>query len=142
MLQRQDLTAVGRSLPVSSFLMRASRGLLTDCLPVFAGLREKLTDWPTVDGRTRCVQQASSYDSYVSRWSRQLAPVFVAWLGIPVGSRWLDVGCGTGALTESILQKAQPAAVVGIDPPPGFIQHLAATCLISGPPFRRRRDGA
>src|SRR5215472_1017355 len=78
-------------------------------------------------GERDVFNDASSYDSYVGRWSRQLAPVFVDWLATPVWSRLLDVGCGTCALTESILQRAQPAAVVGIDPSPEFIQHLAAT---------------
>lgn len=74
-------------------------------------------------------KDASSYESYVGRWSRQLAPAFVDWLGVPGASRWLDVGCGTGALTQSILQRAQPEAVVGIDPSRPFIKHLAATVL-------------
>lgn len=34
----------------------------------------------------------------------------------PPSARWLDVGCGTGALTETILGPANPAEVHGIDP--------------------------
>ena len=40
---------------------------------------------------------------------------FIDWLALPVGGRWLDVGCGTGALTETILLRAEPASVMGID---------------------------
>ncbi len=33
----------------------------------------------------------------------------------------MDVGCGTGALTESILTLAAPGEVVGVDPSPEFV---------------------
>jgi ubiquinone/menaquinone biosynthesis C-methylase UbiE len=61
------------------------------------------------------------YESYVGRWSRLVAPEFVGWLEQPTGLRWLDVGCGTGALTSTILEAADPAYVLGIDPSEGFI---------------------
>lgn len=67
------------------------------------------------------------YDAYVGRWSRQVARDFVGWLDRPTGLRWLDVGCGTGALTGAVLTAADPAEVVGIDPSPGFVGHAAAT---------------
>ena len=44
-----------------------------------------------------------AYEPYVGRWSRLVAPVFLDWLAVPSGARWLDVGCGTGALTSAIL---------------------------------------
>ncbi|MCI0580421.1 MAG: class I SAM-dependent methyltransferase, partial [Chloroflexi bacterium] len=56
-----------------------------------------------------------SYESYVGRWSRLVAREFLSWLAIPANSRWLDVGCGTGALCQSILQQAAPREVTGID---------------------------
>ena len=70
--------------------------------------------------------RAGSYEPYVGRWSRRLAPVFVEWLGVEPGSRWLDVGCGTGALTDAILATAEPRAVSGVDPSAGFIAHAQA----------------
>jgi SAM-dependent methyltransferase len=63
------------------------------------------------------------YESYVGRWSRLVAPEFVGWLDQPAGQRWLDVGCGTGALTSTILRTADPASVLGIDPSEGFVQY-------------------
>jgi len=62
-----------------------------------------------------------AYEAYVGRWSRPVAREFLAWLGVSYGGRWLDVGCGTGALTETILSLAAPEEVVGIDPSPGFV---------------------
>jgi hypothetical protein len=40
-----------------------------------------------------------AYEPYVGRWSRLVAREFLSWLAVPPGSHWLEVGCGTGALT-------------------------------------------
>ncbi|MXP65171.1 SAM-dependent methyltransferase [Roseomonas sp. M0104] len=63
------------------------------------------------------------YEGYVGRWSRRVAKEFLAWLGVPPGEDWLDLGCGTGALTEAILADHAPASVLGIDPSEGFLAH-------------------
>jgi SAM-dependent methyltransferase len=41
--------------------------------------------------------------------------------------RWLDVGCGTGALTSTILRTADPAGVLGVDPSAGFVDYARQT---------------
>jgi SAM-dependent methyltransferase len=66
---------------------------------------------------------AAAYEQYMGRWSRLVAGEFLDWLDIPANSRWLDIGCGTGALTETILQKAQPASVTGVDSAEGFVAY-------------------
>jgi SAM-dependent methyltransferase len=63
----------------------------------------------------------AAYEPYVGRWSRLVAKEFVEWLAVPPGSRWLDVGCGTGALSETVLRNATPSAVDGIDPSEGYL---------------------
>jgi SAM-dependent methyltransferase len=68
----------------------------------------------------------STYEDFMGRWSRQLASRFVAWLALPEGLDWLDVGCGTGALTRAILERAAPATVVGCDPAAPFIEYARA----------------
>ncbi|MDX3659314.1 class I SAM-dependent methyltransferase [Streptomyces sp. ID05-26A] len=62
-----------------------------------------------------------AYEHYVGRWSRPVAVEFLRWLAVPPGRTWLDVGCGTGALTGTVLAHAQPAAITGIDPSAGFL---------------------
>jgi SAM-dependent methyltransferase len=62
-----------------------------------------------------------AYEPYIGRWSRLVARQFLEWLAVPPGARWLDVGCGTGALTETILRHADPGSVDGIDPSEGFL---------------------
>lgn len=64
----------------------------------------------------------SPYERFIGRWSRRVAPPFLAWLGVPAGRRWLDVGCGTGALCAAILDHCAPASVAGVEPSPGFLE--------------------
>ena len=66
-------------------------------------------------------QGADAYEAYMGRWSRPLAQAFVAWFAAPPRVGWLDVGCGTGALTSTVLAAADPSDVVGIDPSPDFL---------------------
>jgi SAM-dependent methyltransferase len=67
-----------------------------------------------------------AYEAYVGRWSRLVAEEFLRWLDVPAGRHWLDVGCGTGALTATVLAMADPARVVGLDPSEGFLASARA----------------
>jgi SAM-dependent methyltransferase len=67
-----------------------------------------------------------AYEAYVGRWSRRVAVAFLRWLDVPARQLWLDVGCGTGALTATILAQADPAEVVGVDPSEGFLAEARA----------------
>jgi SAM-dependent methyltransferase len=62
----------------------------------------------------------------VGRWSGRVAPLFLDWLEIPAGGVWLDVGCGTGALTAAILEHAAPRAVTGIDRSEAYVEYARA----------------
>jgi SAM-dependent methyltransferase len=64
-----------------------------------------------------------AYEPYVGRWSREVARKFLAWLDMPPGGQWLDVGCGTGALSETILRVTLPSEVVGIDPSAEYVAY-------------------
>ena len=65
----------------------------------------------------------AAYEPYVGRWSRLVAREFLRWLDVPAGRRWLDVGCGTGALSQTILEIAAPGAVTGVDRSDGFVAY-------------------
>lgn len=65
-------------------------------------------------------QAGDSYEAYMGRWSRQVAPRFLDWLGAPGGLDWLDVGCGTGALSAAILAHCEPASLISLDASEGF----------------------
>jgi SAM-dependent methyltransferase len=66
-------------------------------------------------------ERGSPYERYVGRWSRKVAPEFLSWLNIPGGRRWLDVGCGTGALCAAIVDQCAPHSVTGVEPSEGFL---------------------
>jgi SAM-dependent methyltransferase len=66
-------------------------------------------------------ERGNPYERYIGRWSRRVAPTFLSWLGIPAGRRWLDVGCGTGALCAAILDSSSPSSVAGVEPSEGFL---------------------
>lgn len=68
---------------------------------------------------------AHTYDQYMGRWSRRVAPLFVQWLAAPRGGRWVDLGCGTGALSASIVAFCEPTSVLGLDTAESFVQTAA-----------------
>jgi ubiquinone/menaquinone biosynthesis C-methylase UbiE len=72
--------------------------------------------------------RGSPYEQYIGRWSRTIAPLFVAWLDQPTDRRWLDVGCGTGALSAAVLRCCSPSRLIGVEPSDGF-RELAAQNL-------------
>lgn len=65
----------------------------------------------------------NAYEQFMGRWSTLVAQKFLAWLAIPSGRRWLDVGCGPGTLTQLILNIFQPEEVIAIDASHEFIAH-------------------
>ncbi len=67
-------------------------------------------------------ERGSPYEQYVGRWSRKVAPPFLSWLDIPAHRRWLDVGCGTGALSAAILDRCSPTSVTAVEPSGGFLK--------------------
>ncbi|WP_432817345.1 class I SAM-dependent methyltransferase [Sulfitobacter sp. JB4-11] len=64
-----------------------------------------------------------SYDRYMGRWSRMIAARFLEWLDAPHGADWLEIGCGTGALTETILATASPNRIMATDASADFVGH-------------------
>src|SRR5271167_1173926 len=66
---------------------------------------------------------SAGYERFMGRWSRLLAPAYIAFAGVKNGDRVLDVGTGTGSLA-AIVEASMPASeVVGVDPSEGFIAY-------------------
>jgi SAM-dependent methyltransferase len=72
-------------------------------------------------------QAGDRYEAYMGRWSRLVAPRFLDWLGAPGDMDWIDVGCGTGALSAAILARCSPRSLLAIDPSEGFAATARAT---------------
>ncbi|WP_282700379.1 class I SAM-dependent methyltransferase [Streptomyces sp. CC219B] len=68
-----------------------------------------------------------AYERYMGRWSRRVAERFTALAGHADGMRWLDVGCGTGALTAVVAARCRPRLVLGCDRSAGFVETARAT---------------
>ena len=79
----------------------------------------------------------NAYEPYVGRWSRLVALEFLRWLDAPESLRWLDVGCGTGALSEAIVARCSPDAVVGVDRSEEYLDYARARVTDPRVSFRR-----
>jgi ubiquinone/menaquinone biosynthesis C-methylase UbiE len=62
----------------------------------------------------------------VGHWSRLVARELLEWLSIPVQKNWLDLGCGTGALSQIIFEHGLPNAIKGIDSSADFVTYAKA----------------
>jgi ubiquinone/menaquinone biosynthesis C-methylase UbiE len=65
----------------------------------------------------------AAYDRLMAPWSRAVGKEFLHWLAAPAGLRWLDVGCGTGAFAELLLEQSNPRDVSAVDPAEDQIAH-------------------
>ena len=97
-----------------------------------------MSEQPNRAGAVDRWDSGDAYELYVGRWSRLVAREFVWWLAVPPASRWLDVGCGTGALTKTVLEHAAPSEVVGIDPSAAYIASARVRTERSASPLRDR----
>ncbi|MDP3257482.1 class I SAM-dependent methyltransferase [Bosea sp. (in: a-proteobacteria)] len=61
----------------------------------------------------------AAYELLMGKWSQLVGDVFLDWLSLPSGLRWIDVGCGNGAFTQLVVDRFAPAEVQGVDPSSG-----------------------
>ncbi|MFZ7094433.1 class I SAM-dependent methyltransferase [Primorskyibacter sp. 2E233] len=64
-----------------------------------------------------------SYEQYMGRWSGLIAEKFVDWVDPPENLDWLELGCGTGALTNAILSHAAPGSILATDQADDFVTY-------------------
>lgn len=70
---------------------------------------------------------AAGYDRATGRYSRQFARQFVPWMGVRRDARWLDAGCGTGALTQAIIDLSWAGEVVAVDTSEEYLEQARRT---------------
>src|SRR5579864_4624365 len=58
----------------------------------------------------------ATYERYMGNWTRLAGATFLDWLNPAPGLQWIDIGCGTGAFTELLIERCAPAEVQGVDP--------------------------
>jgi ubiquinone/menaquinone biosynthesis C-methylase UbiE len=71
-------------------------------------------------------RNAANYERLMGRWSRRLAPLFIAHAGLAAGEEILEVGCGTGSLTFALARAADIAGLVAIDHSPIYLAEAQA----------------
>src|SRR5215831_11966267 len=64
-------------------------------------------------------EDGAAYERTMGVWSHIAGEIFLDWLAPRSGLRWIDIGCGSGAFTELIVERCTPAEVEGIDPSEG-----------------------
>jgi ubiquinone/menaquinone biosynthesis C-methylase UbiE len=77
-----------------------------------------------------------AYERYVGRWSSRIAERFLDWLDARRVARWLDIGCGTGALSERILRSQEPSHLIGVEPSDAFLAAAKERVLGENVEFR------
>ena len=61
-------------------------------------------------------EDGAAYERFMGAWSRLVGDIFLDWLMPPRGLRWIDIGCGSGAFSELLVERCAPAELLGIDP--------------------------
>ena len=79
----------------------------------------------------------AAYEQMMGIWSRFAGEIFLDWLAPPPGWRWIDVGCGSGAFTELLVERCAPGEVLGIDPSEGQLAFARARPASRAAEFRQ-----
>jgi SAM-dependent methyltransferase len=71
-------------------------------------------------------EDGGAYERMMGVWSRLAGEIFLDWLAPRPGVRWIDIGCGTGAFSELLVERCAPAELHGIDPSDGQLAFARA----------------
>lgn len=62
-----------------------------------------------------------AYETWMGRWSKRLAPLFLEFADMNEPGRYLDVGSGTGMLSRCILEEIDGSEVLGLEPSASYV---------------------
>lgn len=77
-----------------------------------------------------------AYERLMGRWSKLVGDQFIQWLAPAPNLDWLDVGCGNGAFSEEVANKAKPKSIVGLDPSPAQIEFAKSRTGLNAAKFQ------
>jgi ubiquinone/menaquinone biosynthesis C-methylase UbiE len=100
------------------------------------GQRAMAGSHPMVEQTIR-FDDGAAYEQMMGVWSRFAGEVFLDWLAPPPGLRWIDIGCGTGAFTELLVERCAPVEVQGIDPSEGQLAFARTRPAMRAAEFRK-----
>jgi SAM-dependent methyltransferase len=80
------------------------------------GERDRIKARETMAQQQIRFEDGAAYERMMGVWSRIAGGIFLDWLAPRVGLRWVDIGCGSGAFSELLVERCAPAEVQGIDP--------------------------
>jgi len=89
-----------------------------------------------MSGQTIRFEDGGAYERGMGGWTRLAGQVFLDWLAPPAGLRWIDVGCGTGAFSELLVQRCTPSSVSGVDPSPAQLEYAQGRPGMTGATFQ------
>ncbi|MGD9802312.1 MAG: class I SAM-dependent methyltransferase [Hyphomicrobiaceae bacterium] len=69
----------------------------------------------------------AGYELQMGRWSRRLAPRFIAFSGAAGAGSVLDVGCGTGSLIATLALDRTHRKLQGIDASPAYVDYALSS---------------
>jgi ubiquinone/menaquinone biosynthesis C-methylase UbiE len=99
--------------------------ILASCLVLASVLGHETLAQNTnaTEAESKMFAVSAGYERFMGRWSRLLAPPYIAFAGVKNGDRVLDVGSGTGSLAATVEASMPASEVVGVDPSEGFIAY-------------------
>ena len=104
--------------------MRKSAGRIGLLFLIVAPLGPDASAQSTVgEAEAKMFAASAGYERFMGRWSRLLAPPYVAFAGVKDGDRVLDVGTGTGSVARAVEANMPASQIVGVDPSAGFIAY-------------------
>lgn len=81
-------------------------------------------------------EDGAAYERYMGVWSQQVGHAFLDWLAPAPALAWLDVGCGNGAFTETLVERASPTRVAGVDPSDAQLAYARSRPALRDADFR------